>query len=78
MPVLATVTEGDTTGNYTLTLTETPATDVTVTLSYSGTAADGTDYTGVTTVTIPAGFDVADVHDRRRWRICWLRATRRS
>ena len=63
-----TVTEGDTTGTYTLTLTETPATDVTVTLSYSGTATDGTDYTGVTTVTIPAGstsqtFTIATLED---------------
>ncbi|MEN3113642.1 immunoglobulin-like domain-containing protein, partial [Uliginosibacterium paludis] len=30
-------------------------TDVTVTLTYSGTAAKGTDFTGTTTVTIPAG-----------------------
>ncbi|WP_075082765.1 Calx-beta domain-containing protein [Mariniblastus fucicola] len=56
-----TVVEGDTTTDYTISLTDpTPASinaaeDVTVTLTYSGTAADGTDFTGVSTVLIPAG-----------------------
>jgi hypothetical protein len=47
-------------GTYTLSLTS-PAqgTGVTVTLRYSGTAADGTDFTGVTTVTIPANSSTA-------------------
>ena len=49
------VAEADTTTNYTLSVDFTPATDITVTLTYSGTAADGTDYTGVTPVTILAG-----------------------
>ncbi|WP_071626384.1 immunoglobulin-like domain-containing protein [Poseidonibacter lekithochrous] len=40
---------------YTLSLTEVPATDVVVTLSYSGVAIDGTDYTSEQEVTIPAG-----------------------
>ena len=53
------VVEGDTTTNYTVTLDETVPTggSVTVNLSYSGTATDGTDYTGVTSVVIPAGSD---------------------
>ncbi|RXJ72774.1 hypothetical protein CS022_14180, partial [Veronia nyctiphanis] len=51
----ASVTEGETTSNYTVSLTEPAATDVTVQLLYSGTATDGSDYTAVTSVTIPAG-----------------------
>ncbi|CAG0959908.1 RTX-I toxin determinant A from serotypes 1/9 [Methylophilaceae bacterium] len=60
--------EGDT-ASYTVSLTgEAQLTDVVVTLSYSGTAIDGTDYNGVTTVTIPAGsssvdFDITTVDD---------------
>ncbi|KQV83523.1 S-layer family protein [Rhizobacter sp. Root1221] len=63
----AAVTEGASAG-YTVTLSSPATTAVTVTLSYSGTASNGTDYTGVTTVTIPAGassatFNVATTDD---------------
>ena len=57
----ANVVEGATTSAYTLTLTEPPASSinaaesVTVTLSYTGTAADGSDFTGVATVLIQDG-----------------------
>ena len=53
------VVEGETTTDYTVTLDETvPAGgSVTVNLNYSGTATDGTDFTGVTSVVIPAGSD---------------------
>ena len=47
----ATVAEGNN-ATYTLTLSNAPQTDVVVKLSYSGTATNGGDYTGVTTVTI--------------------------
>jgi VCBS repeat-containing protein len=64
----ANVVEGAS-GSYTVTLTN-PAqtTAVTVNLTYSGTAANGTDYTGVATVTIPAGsssanFNIATIDD---------------
>jgi large repetitive protein len=51
----ASVNEGAA-GSYTVSLTNAAQTnDVVVTLSYSGTASSGADYTGVTTVTIPAG-----------------------
>ncbi|WP_235581906.1 immunoglobulin-like domain-containing protein, partial [Rhizobacter sp. Root29] len=61
------VAEGASAG-YTLTLDHVAATPVTVTLSYSGVAADGSDYTGVATVTIPAGsssagFNLATIDD---------------
>ncbi|MEK9824903.1 MAG: immunoglobulin-like domain-containing protein, partial [Methylotenera sp.] len=49
----ASVGEGDT-ASYTLTLDYLPASDVTVNLVYSGVAADGSDFTGVATVIIPA------------------------
>ncbi len=63
----ASVTEGGT-AHYTLTLTSPPTSTVTVTLTYSGTAIDGTDFTGQTTVTIPANsssvnFDIATIDD---------------
>ncbi|HEY6511973.1 MAG TPA: tandem-95 repeat protein [Burkholderiaceae bacterium] len=63
----STVTEGAN-GTYTISLTGVAQTAVTVNLSYSGTAANGTDYTGVATVTIPAGassatFDIATLDD---------------
>jgi VCBS repeat-containing protein len=63
----ASVTEGAA-GSYTLTLTSAATTAVTVNLSYNGTAANGTDYTGITTVTIPAGsssanFNIATLDD---------------
>jgi hypothetical protein len=54
----ASVIEGASAG-YTVSLTNAAQTAVTVTLSYSGTAADGTDFTGITTVTIPAGASAA-------------------
>ncbi|MFT3848316.1 MAG: retention module-containing protein [Propionivibrio sp.] len=55
-------------GSYTLTLSSVAQTAVTVTLTYSGTATDGSDYTGVTTVTIPAGqssanFSISTIDD---------------
>ena len=54
--------------SYTVSLTSPAQGAVTVTLSYSGTAADGTDFTGVTTVTIPDGassanFSIATLDD---------------
>ncbi|MDP3608640.1 MAG: Calx-beta domain-containing protein, partial [Methylophilus sp.] len=64
----ASVNEGDA-ASYTVTLTQAAQlTDVVVTLSYSGTASNGADYTGVTTVTIPAGsnsanFNIATIDD---------------
>ena len=50
-----TVIEGDTTTNYTVSVDQTPVTDITVNLTYTGTATDGTDYTAQTSVTIAAG-----------------------
>ena len=50
----ASVTEGGSAG-YALSLSHVAQTAVTVTLDYSGTATNGTDYTGQATVTIPAG-----------------------
>ncbi|WP_281868409.1 immunoglobulin-like domain-containing protein, partial [Pseudomonas sp. BR1R-5] len=44
---------------YTLNLSNNAQTDVTVKLSYTGPAADGTDYTGVAIVTIKAGSNSA-------------------
>ncbi|MDF0733695.1 type I secretion C-terminal target domain-containing protein, partial [Pseudomonas entomophila] len=49
----ASVTEGGT-ASYTLTLSNPSKSEVTVTLTYSGTASNGQDYTGVATVKIPA------------------------
>ncbi|MBT2375573.1 retention module-containing protein [Pseudomonas fluorescens] len=62
------VNEGQT-AHYTLNLTNPAATDVTVTLKYSGTATDGSDFTGVYTVKIPAGsssatFDIKTIDDK--------------
>ena len=51
----ATVTEGATTTDYTVTVTDAPAIDLVVNLTYSGTATDGSDFTGVADVTIVAG-----------------------
>ena len=48
------VAEGES-ANYTLTLSSKAETDVTITLRYTGTAKDGSDFTGVATVTIPKG-----------------------
>ncbi|HEX5361663.1 MAG TPA: immunoglobulin-like domain-containing protein, partial [Fluviicoccus sp.] len=63
----ASVAEGAT-GSYTIALTSTAQTDVTVNLSYSGTAADGSDYTGIASVVIAAGsssanFNIATLDD---------------
>nr|WP_312819213.1 immunoglobulin-like domain-containing protein [Pseudomonas sp.] len=54
----ATVAEGNN-ATYTLTLSNAPQTDVVVKLSYSGTASNGVDYTGVATVTIKANSNQA-------------------
>ncbi|MFJ4445861.1 immunoglobulin-like domain-containing protein, partial [Pseudomonas sp. NPDC089422] len=54
----ATVAEGST-ATYTLTLSNPPQTDVVVKLSYSGTATNGVDYTGVASVTIKANSNTA-------------------
>ncbi|HEN8802199.1 TPA: type I secretion C-terminal target domain-containing protein [Pseudomonas putida] len=63
------LTEGET-GSYTLTLTHESKAEVTVTLSYSGTAKNGEDFTGVTTVKIPANstgttFTIGTIDDSR-------------
>jgi hypothetical protein len=55
----ATVVEGNVTSKYTVTLSETPVTDVTVRLTYTGTAEDGTDYTKEVSVLVPAGSKTA-------------------
>ena len=54
------VTEGDS-AVYTVAIDNVPLTDVTVAFTYSGTASGGTDYTGVASVTIPAGSTTATV-----------------
>ncbi|MBX7274448.1 retention module-containing protein [Pseudomonas sp. ERGC3:01] len=64
----ASVTEGGT-AHYTLTLSNPAQTDMTVTLKYSGTATDGSDFNGVYTVKIPAGsssvpFNIATIDDK--------------
>ncbi|KAA6174239.1 type I secretion C-terminal target domain-containing protein, partial [Pseudomonas marginalis] len=64
----ASVTEGQT-AHYTLNLTHPADTEVTVTLSYKGVAQDGSDFTGVYTVKIPAGqstatFDIKTIDDK--------------
>ncbi|MTD22387.1 type I secretion C-terminal target domain-containing protein, partial [Pseudomonas sp. CCM 7891] len=63
----ASVNEGQS-AHYTLNLSNPAGTDVTVTLKYSGTASDGSDFTGVYTVKIPAGassatFDIKTIDD---------------
>ncbi|AZE45864.1 T1SS secreted agglutinin RTX [Pseudomonas chlororaphis] len=62
------VTEGQA-ATYTVSLTSPAQTEVTLKISYSGTAADGSDFTGVYTVKIPAGassasFNVATLDDK--------------
>ena len=62
------VVEGQVASGYTVTLDKAPTTDVTVQLSYSGVAADGSDFTGVSSVVIKAGetsasFDIATLDD---------------
>ncbi len=49
------VREGDLTAPYTVTLERPGQTDVVVTFQYSGVAQNGVDFTGVASVTIPAG-----------------------
>ncbi len=63
----ASVAEGATAA-YTVSLTSPAQTAVTINLSYSGVAIDGTDFTGVASVTIPAGassaaFNIATLQD---------------
>ena len=63
-----TVIEGEVAAGYTVSLSQSAVTEVVVKLTYSGTATDGSDYTGVTSVTIPAGqssatFDLATIDD---------------
>ncbi|TFF34076.1 type I secretion C-terminal target domain-containing protein [Pseudomonas sp. RIT623] len=62
------VVEGDT-AHYNLTLSNPSKSEVTITLTYSGTATDGQDFTGVVTVKIPAGssgtsFDIKTIDDK--------------
>ncbi|MGN7937814.1 LapA family giant adhesin, partial [Pseudomonas sp. 22447] len=62
------VTEGQS-ATYTVSLTNPAQTEVTVKIVYSGTAADGTDFTGVYTVKVPANatsatFNVATLDDK--------------
>ncbi len=62
------VTEGQT-ATYTVSLNHPAQTEVTLKIVYSGTAADGSDFTGVYTVKIPAGassaqFNVATLDDK--------------
>ncbi|WLG68427.1 LapA family giant adhesin [Pseudomonas brassicacearum] len=62
------VTEGQA-ATYTVSLTNPAQTEVTLKIVYSGTAADGTDFTGVYTVKIPANatsatFNVATLDDK--------------
>uniref|UniRef100_UPI0025DB68C3 immunoglobulin-like domain-containing protein n=1 Tax=Sphaerotilus sp. TaxID=2093942 RepID=UPI0025DB68C3 len=62
------VLEGEVAAGYTVTLSQAAITDVVIKLHYAGTATDGTDYTRVTTVTVPAGqtsahFDIATLPD---------------
>ncbi|MFJ2485082.1 LapA family giant adhesin [Pseudomonas sp. NPDC087639] len=62
------VTEGQT-ASYTVSLNHPAQTEVTLKIVYSGTAADGSDFTGVYTVKIPAGassaqFNVATINDK--------------
>lgn len=61
------VTEGSA-ASYTVTIDNTPLTDVTVTFTYSGTASGGTDYSGVASVAIAAGstsatFSISTIDD---------------
>jgi len=64
----ASVVEGTSTGNYTVTLGQPAVNAVTVNLNYAGSAANGSDYTGVVSVVIPAGstsatFNLATLDD---------------
>ncbi|WP_397450825.1 retention module-containing protein [Pseudomonas sp. NA-150] len=53
------VNEGDT-ASYTVTLTQPSQTGTTINFSYSGTAANGTDFTGVASVKVPQGASSVD------------------
>ncbi|WP_372742871.1 retention module-containing protein, partial [Neptunomonas sp.] len=58
-----TITEGETSTNYTVTVDQLAAdvtSPITVELTYSGVAQDGTDFTGVASVIIPAGSNSVD------------------
>ncbi len=58
-----TIVEGNTSTNYTVSVDQAAAdvkTPITVNLTYSGVAVDGTDFTGVASVTIPAGSNSVD------------------
>uniref|UniRef100_UPI0018DB09BC Calx-beta domain-containing protein n=1 Tax=Neptunomonas qingdaonensis TaxID=1045558 RepID=UPI0018DB09BC len=58
-----TITEGETSTNYTVSVDQLAAdvtSPITVDLTYSGTAQDGTDFTGVAQVIIPAGSNSVD------------------
>ncbi|PRM99764.1 choice-of-anchor K domain-containing protein [Aliarcobacter cryaerophilus] len=62
------VVEGDVTTPYTVSISQAPVTDLTVTFTYTGVAVDGTDFTGVASVVIPAGqtsttFTIATLDD---------------
>ncbi|NZD59456.1 calcium-binding protein, partial [Sphaerotilus montanus] len=62
------VVEGEVASGYTVSLSQPAVTDVVVKLTYTGTATDGSDYTAVTSVTIPAGqssatFDITTIDD---------------
>jgi len=50
----ANVVEGETTGDYTVTLTNSPQAPVTVEFTYSGVAQDGSDFTGVASIVLAA------------------------
>ncbi|MDC7709108.1 retention module-containing protein, partial [Vogesella indigofera] len=54
------VLEGETTASYSINLSQKAETEVTVTLNYSGTASDGSDYNKQIEVKIPAGADHAE------------------
>ncbi|MDC7698837.1 retention module-containing protein, partial [Vogesella indigofera] len=54
------VLEGETTASYSINLSQKAETEVTVTLNYSGTASDGSDYNKQIEVKIPAGADQAE------------------
>ena len=51
----ASVAEGATTTNYTVSVDQAPSVDLTVNFTYSGTAFDGTDFTGMASATILVG-----------------------
>ncbi|WP_413699250.1 beta strand repeat-containing protein [Psychromonas sp. KJ10-10] len=62
------VVEGDVTTDYTVSITEAPTSDLTVTFNYTTTDADGNDYTAVNSVVILAGetsatFNITTIDD---------------